>query len=71
MRPASSLDHEIAQVAERLQARRDRLQRDALVLQIRLQARVLRLSRSPTLLTLGATVLAVLAWQRFKPRRKS
>jgi hypothetical protein len=70
MKPGSSLDHEIARAAERLQAKRYRLQRDALVLQTKVQSGVLRLVRSPTLLTLGATVLVLVAWQRFKPRRK-
>jgi hypothetical protein len=71
MKSGSPLDNEIALVAERLQARRERLQRNALVLQLKMQSRVLRLARSPTLLTLGATVVVLVAWLRFKPRRKS
>jgi hypothetical protein len=70
MKPGHSLDSEIARAAERLQAKRDRLQRDALVLQVKVQSQVLRLARSPTLLTLGAAALALWAWQRFKSRRK-
>jgi K+-transporting ATPase c subunit len=71
MKSGSPLDNEIALVAERMQARRERLQRNALVLQLKMQSRVLRLARSPTLLTLGATVVVLVAWLRFKPRRKS